>query len=687
MASWILVLIPLYGVLRAEGSKLTSVECCGRGRERGILKGDCVALPIISNNLHCSMVQEKCCKAVIIHKLCDSGITMYREQGSCEKPFFSGRAWSKDKDTSKMCCDCCMLGLEEAKLSSSCDLPGLMLSRQCAHAARTCCRNATNKETDPEHKDPVTEKPAVTTTTRPQGRNQTCGDSICAHLCVGNGTCACNDGYRLQKDGVSCEDINECLNGSHHCPTGRVCINTQGSFRCRREKICGTGYELWDNSCKDINECALGTHNCGPDFVCNNTLGSFRCDPKDKCRGGFMSDTVGSCIDINECITHVNPCPPSQTCSNTAGSYTCSRNTLNCRRGFHLADDGTRCEDIDECRQGDNCVTHGCLNLVGSFRCQCRNGFIFDTINRRCEDMNECLNYPKRMCAHNCENTEGSFRCSCTTGFRLARDERSCEDINECEASPCKQECTNTYGSYSCYCQPGYKKNEKNESLCDDIDECALQTDNHLCAYHCSNTNGSFICTCPPTGYTLAADGRTCQDINECVVKSDNCTDTERCFNIQGGFRCLSFKCPTYYREIGTGRCDRATCEFTQNPSSCFSRPLRISFYNISFPDNTPVPADIFRMGPSNSAMGDVVALRIVSGDMDGYFGVRQHAHGGEVSLRRPLFRPRDFFLTVEMTLTRYGTTHLYMAKIAVFVTHAHSIWPSRIVAFSRPDM
>lgn len=136
-----------------------------------------------------------------------------------------------------------------------------------------------------------------------------------------------------------------------------------------------------------------------------------------------------------------------------------------------------------------------------------------------------------------------------------------------------------------------------------------------------------------------------------------------------------------------SSRCDRVTCEFTQNPSSCFSLPLRISFYNISFPDNTPVPADIFRMGPSNSVMGDVVALRIVSGDMDGYFGVRQHAHGGEVSLRRPLFRPRDFFLSVEMTLTRYGTTHLYMAKIAVFVAHAHSIWPSRIVAFSRPDM
>lgn len=45
-------------------------------------------------------------------------------------------------------------------------------------------------------------------------------------------------------------DINECLNGSHNCATGKVCINTQGSFRCRRERSCGTGYELWGDSCK-----------------------------------------------------------------------------------------------------------------------------------------------------------------------------------------------------------------------------------------------------------------------------------------------------------------------------------------------------------------------------------------------------------------------------------------------------
>lgn len=46
-----------------------------------------------------------------------------------------------------------------------------------------------------------------------------------------------------------------------------------------------------------------------------------------------------------------------------------------------------------------------------------------------------------------------------------------------------------------------------------------------------------------------------------------------------------------------SSHCDRVTCDLTQDPSSCFSLPLRISFYNISFPDNTLVPADIFSNG------------------------------------------------------------------------------------------
>lgn len=49
-------------------------------------------------------------------------------------------------------------------------------------------------------------------------------------------------------------------------------------------------------------------------------------------------------LDINECVAYTTPCPHGQTCINTVGSYTCRRNTVTCGRGYHLTEDGTRCE-------------------------------------------------------------------------------------------------------------------------------------------------------------------------------------------------------------------------------------------------------------------------------------------------------------------------------------------------------
>lgn len=112
----------------------------------------------------------------------------------------------------------------------------------------------------------------------------------------------------------------------------------------------------------------------------------------------------------------------------------------------------------------------------------------------------------------------------------------------------------------------------------------------------------------------------------------------------------------------------------TQDPASCLSLPLRISFYNISVPINTPVPVDVFRMGPSSSVPGDIILLTIVSGNEEGYFGVEHQAHGGEIFLRRPLFQPRDFSLTLKLSLSRYGNTHTYMAEIALFATNEASV-------------
>ncbi|KAJ4924882.1 hypothetical protein JOQ06_003832 [Pogonophryne albipinna] len=675
-ALWTILSFFLYGDLHGQDVQAPTLrECCQYGMDRALEGHDCTILPLISIAIShtCRIAQEQCCAAAAGDQLCDKGMQIAKEQGACEWPFFSGGFW--ETKISKMCCDCCVLGLMIASQASSCELQGLSLERQCTHTAKSCCGiNSTE-----EPKQTVTAKPEASFTTKPPEGSNGCRDSNCSQLCVGNGTCACLDGYQLQNDGVSCVDSNECLTGNHNCVSGQVCINTEGSFRCQRETSCGTGYELRnDNDCHDIDECALGSHNCGPDFVCNNTAGSFRCYPKESCPIGYIQDAVGNCNDFNECVAYVSPCLPGETCINTEGFYTCRRNKIPCGRGYHLIEDGTRCEDVDECHTGNVCGVHDCVNLVGTYRCECRNGFIFNSISKLCEDINECRHYPAQLCAHKCENTEGSYKCSCTTGFKLTPDGRSCEDVNECEANPCSQECANVYGSYQCYCRRGYQLSDIDGIACEDIDECALPTGGHVCSYRCSNAPGSFYCTCPPTGYTLAHNGRTCQDIDECSTGIHTCSVSESCFNIQGGFRCLLFACPQNFRQAAQGRCERVTCEFTRDPASCFLLPLRISFYNISFPTNTPVPAVVFRMGPSNSVLGDKMLLNIVSGDEEEYFVVQQHAHGGEISLRRTLTLPRDFFLTVEMRLIRYGTAHLYMAKIAVFITNEQPIRPSR---------
>ncbi|XP_008314090.1 fibulin-1 [Cynoglossus semilaevis] len=655
MTQWTIltVVLSLFSTLHGQEPQAPTLQtCCQNGRDAALRGQDCTILPPIAHSHTCSIAQEQCCTAEKIAKLCDHGVEFARNQGVCERPFFKGKGW--ETQISKTCCDCCMLGLSALDRNKNCDLQELFLGDRCEHTAKTCCsQNTTEVRPKPE-------------------------DSVCAQLSK-NGTCGCHDGYQLKSDGVNCQDINECLTGGHDCVSGQTCINTQGSFRCQRQSSCGTGYELRDNNkCEDIDECTLGTHDCGPQFTCTNTAGSFRCHPKETCSTGFIQDAAGSCMDINECVANDSPCHAGHTCINTRGSYICRRNIVYCGRGYHLRENGTHCEDIDECRTGSVCVGHGCTNLLGSYRCECRAGFTFNSISRMCQDVNECRGH--RLCAHRCENTEGSYRCSCSVGFKLSSDGRSCEDVNECEQNPCNQECVNVYGSYQCYCRRGYQLSDIDGVTCKDIDECALPAGGHVCSYSCSNTPGSFVCTCPPIGYILSPNGRTCQDVDECAAENHNCSGSESCFNVQGGFRCLSFQCPENFQQVTQGRCDRVTCEFTQDPASCLSLPLRISFYNISFPSNTPVPTDIFRMGPSNSIPGDEMLLNITSGNEEGVFVVHRQLHGGVISLQHVLSEPRDYFLTVEMRLIRYRTVHLYMAKIAVFVTQEQPVRPSFFV-------
>ncbi|XP_066523169.1 fibulin-1-like [Hoplias malabaricus] len=678
---WISVMCAFYGlffneVLSDPGlvSGQFSIEaCCRNGRAFGLNNQHCASLPRVHHSYPCRLVQDQCCDAAVKNRLCAKGVEKARTQGVCELSSFQGD--SCEVKTVQMCCECCVLGLLAQRGSPDCGLQ-ISVSVSCRSVAQACCQG--------KHHKLLTQVTTLLNNTasgnpRLTGTPDLCAEGVtrCSQLCVGNGSCVCQKGYRLKSDGYTCEDYNECVAGVHSCQLWERCINTEGAYRCQREVGCGTGYELTDtNTCKDIDECMVGTHNCGPEFSCQNTPGSFRCRPRQQCNVGFIQDAVGSCIDINECVSEKSPCESGQSCINTEGSYICQRFPVICGRGYHLNKEGTHCLDVDECSgpQGP-CQAHDCVNLLGTFRCECRSGFMFNTISMTCQDVDECRNSPGRLCAHHCENTPGSYRCSCNTGFRLSNDDRNCEDVNECESNPCSQECANVYGSYQCYCHRGYQLSNKDGVTCEDIDECSLTSGGKMCSYHCVNTPGSFHCSCPPTGYTVSPNGRTCLDIDECVAGTHSCLSTQSCFNIEGGFRCLSFDCPPNFRRASDRNCERLPCEISQI-SECGSLPLRISFFNLTFPTHIPTPTAVFRMGPSTSVPGDYVQLSITDGDEEGFFSIQKTTHGGVIYLQRPLTRPRDFLLTVEIRLSRYGTVTLFQAKIAVFVVNIQPILP-----------
>ncbi|XP_058424132.1 fibulin-1 isoform X2 [Diceros bicornis minor] len=675
------------------GADIAMEACCADGHRMATQHRDC-SLPYASESKECKMVQEQCCHNQLEELHCATGINLANEQDSCAAPY-SDKA-SLEATFVKRCCHCCLLGRAAQAQGQSCEY-NLMVGYQCGLVFRACCvkgqetadfapgdigelqETAKISEIEEEQEDPYL--------------NDRCrGGGPCKQQCRDTGeevVCSCFVGYQLLPDGVSCEDINECITGSHNCRLGENCINTVGSFRCQRESSCGTGYELTENNdCKDIDECESGIHNCLPDFICQNTLGSFRCRPKLQCKSGFIQDALGNCIDINECLSISAPCPVGQTCINTEGSYTCQKNVPNCGRGYHLNEEGTRCVDVDECSPpSEPCGPgHRCVNSPGSFRCECKAGYYFDGISRTCIDINECRRYPGRLCGHKCENTPGSYYCSCTVGFRLSADGRSCEDVNECNSSPCSQECANVYGSYQCYCRRGYQLSDVDGVTCEDIDECALPTGGHICSYRCINIPGSFQCSCPSSGYRLAPNGRNCQDIDECVTGIHNCSINQTCFNIQGSFRCLAFECPENYRRsadtLRQEKTDTVRCIKSCRPNdvTCVLDPVHtISHTVVSLPtfrEFTRPEEIIFlrAITPAYPANHADIIFDITEGNLrDSFDIIKRYMDGmtvGVVRQVRPIVGPFHAVLKLEMNYVVGGVvSHRNVVNVHIFVS------------------
>ena len=98
----------------------------------------------------------------------------------------------------------------------------------------------TNATTIPSPITETTTRTAVTATTEPAA----CVEAGCEHVCrvkanESSAECLCRNGYVLAEDGKSCEDINECLDGSNGgCQV--YCRNLAGSYEC----LCRLGFSL-----------------------------------------------------------------------------------------------------------------------------------------------------------------------------------------------------------------------------------------------------------------------------------------------------------------------------------------------------------------------------------------------------------------------------------------------------------
>ncbi|XP_052436297.1 latent-transforming growth factor beta-binding protein 1 isoform X15 [Carassius gibelio] len=369
-----------------------------------------------------------------------------------------------------------------------------------------------------------------------------CGAGICYNT-DDSYKCICDEGYRIDSEGITCVDVDECAESPSLCANGH-CQNTPGGFLC----ACEPGFMPNEKgtSCSDIDECQDGR--ACPSGLCYNTLGSFMCSP---CPDGFEGRN-GQCVDINECLDE-KVCAHGQ-CFNREGYFVCT-----CDEGFSLTPDGKACIDIDECQDDSVCIQGHCQNTEGSFICNCEPGFILSSTGDQCNDVDECLEL-SQTCdgVGQCINILGSYQCNCPHGYRQVNG-TSCQDVDECEDETqlCvpNGECLNTEGSFLCVCDAGFVSTWDPPG-CEDVDECTLNE--NTCGSHgvCQNTIGSFSCQCDP-GFKDSQDGQGCVDVNECELLGNVCGEAT-CENREGTFLCL---CPDEMQE------------FDSNSAKCFSTP------------------------------------------------------------------------------------------------------------------
>ncbi|XP_071965848.1 uncharacterized protein [Antedon mediterranea] len=408
----------------------------------------------------------------------------------------------------------------------------------------------------------------------------------------------CPDGKTFADGVKKCVDINECEQPDI-CPKKKVCINTNGSYKCK--KACQPGFKREGKRCVDINECEVNPNTCPEGFICKNIKGDRLCEQ------------APEICNLDKEAGH---------CRAKFLRYYWNKNTKQCEQFTYGGCDGNknnfktieRCEDKCRPEPPANCL----LEVETGLCLAAFNMFYYDSATKQCKSFTYggCGGNGNRFntykdCQDSCfarkkDNTEKPGTCPvsevgiCVEHCSVDSD---CEGVAKCCSNGCGHLCTNPV---AVTCEDGF---EHVAGVCVDINEC--ETVDQACPQDtgCINNEGSYTCIggnpfvgpiipklpaiIEPVGPVLIKEG-SCPGVSADTVGIcvDMCSGDEDCDGVQiccsngCGHACMQPVCPPLclmYCEFGNvldeNNCP--ICECKPDPSPVITDSCPTGFENV----------------------------------------------------------------------------------------------------------
>ncbi|KYQ93015.1 hypothetical protein DLAC_05620 [Tieghemostelium lacteum] len=233
--------------------------------------------------------------------------------------------------------------------------------------------------------------------------------TTCQQFTEGDGSCSCHTGT-LQPDGYSCLSLtcNPSCQGTCSLETEYICV-------------CPYGYRLQNDgyTCTNIDECQEQLDQC--QYQCIDNTPGYDCS----CPPNY------DLVNQYQCQFN-DPCPSMNCETNCGYNETLNQAFCYCSHGYRIGVDGRSCEAINPCVDDPNLCTQCRMTSPGSYECYCDQvDEILAQDQKTCIKIHQC-SYQNGFCEQECENGQefNTVNCSCSdSDYKLNPDNQTCSLI------------------------------------------------------------------------------------------------------------------------------------------------------------------------------------------------------------------------------------------------------------------